>query len=271
MGGPNVPVADLLPQGYIEYEIDVEQVLRDELPGVIARAPIAPLTLDAIAAIPEQAKGAYVLYENGVAVYAGKTDTRHGFRSRLSRHHNTIKDRIGLDPLAIGFKAIRIMVFSNFDVEAILIGQMRKSDPLALSWNTSGFGSNDPGHNRERQEPADFDKERPIDIDRPLLFLPPGRIATFDLLLLLKANLPYLFRFETDLNENGKPARYNIGHIDQRDAPPIDIYDDNLTMRQALRPILDALPSEWRATLFPDRVILYREKVHYQYAREYIE
>ena len=269
---PAAQVVEMTARGYVEYEIDVEKVLRDELPGVVDRAEIAPLTLDAIATIPERAKGAYVLFENGHPVYAGKTDTRHGFRSRLARHHHTIQDRIGLDPATIGFKAVRIMVFSNFDVEAILIDELRRKDPTALRWNFSGFGSNDPGHNRETQEPADFDKERPVDIDRPLDFLPRDTMmGTLDLLVAVKDGLPYLFRYETDANERGRPKRHTIGHVDQREAAPITLPAEPITMREALSLVLQTLPNEWRATIFPDRVILYREKVTYRYAREYLD
>lgn len=269
---PAAQVVEMTARGYVEYEIDVEKVLRDELPGVVDRAEIAPLTLDAIATIPERAKGAYVLFENGHPVYAGKTDTRHGFRSRLARHHHTIQDRIGLDPATIGFKAVRIMVFSNFDVEAILIDELRRKDPTALRWNFSGFGSNDPGHNRETQEPADFDKERPVDIDRPLDFLPRDTMmGTLDLLVAVKDGLPYLFRYETDANERGRPKRHTVGHVDQREAAPITLPAEPITMREALSLVLQTLPNEWRATIFPDRVILYREKVTYRYAREYLD
>lgn len=269
---PHAEAIETAAQGYVEYEIDVEKVLRDELPGVVDRAQLAPLTLEAIARIPERAKGAYVLFENGHPVYAGKTDTRHGFRSRLARHHHTIQDRIGLDPGTIGFKAVRIMVFSNFDVEAILIDELRRKDPSALRWNFSGFGSNDPGHNRETQEPADFDKERPVDIDRPLMFLPRDTpIGALDLLVAIKDELPYLFRYETDTNERGRPKRHTIGHVDHRAAAPIALPSEPITMREALRLTLEVLPKTWRATVFPDRVILYREKVDYRYAREYLE
>ncbi len=268
---PAAHVAEPAPLGYIEYEIDVEKVLRGELPGVLETGRIAPLTLEAINAIPEWAKGAYVLYENGHPVYAGKTDTRHGFRARLTRHFQTVQHRKGLDPTALGFKAVRIMVFSNFDVEAILIDELRRIDPSALRWNTSGFGSNDPGHNRETQEPADFDKERPIDIDRPLPFLTPGVTGTFELLRQLKESLPYVFRYETDLSDNGRPKRHTVGHVDQREAGSVEIKSESVTMRGALHLALEALPEGWRATVFPDRVILYRERVAYRYAREYLE
>lgn len=259
------------PAGYVEYEIDVEKVLRQELPNVVSRVGISPLTPERIAALPERAKGAYVLYEDDQAVYAGKTDTRHGFRSRLLKHYGTIQDRTGLDPTRIGFKAVRIMVFSNFDVEAILIGELRRSDPMALRWNDSGFGSNDPGHNRETQEPADFDKERPIDIDKPVASPLQGHsVSALELLVSLKDQLPYTFRYETDPQSNGRPSRYTVGHNDHRAAPPIQMPDEPFSVREAVQLVLNALPPTWRATIFPDRVILYRETQLYPYAREYL-
>lgn len=269
---PAAHVEDAAPAGYVEYEIDVEKVLRQELPDVIAKTAVAPLTLEAIAAMPERAKGAYVLFENGHPVYAGKTDTRHGFRSRLARHFHTIQDRQGLDPASIGFKAVRILVFSNFDVEAILIKELRAKDPSALLWNFSGFGSNDPGHNRETQEPADFDKGRPVDIDKPVdLPFTGASVGVVELLVGLKDRLPYTFRYETDVDDGGKAKRYTVGHADQRDAPAIQLPHGPVTVRTALGLILKTLPRTWRATIFPDRVILYREKATYPYAREHLD
>ena len=128
------------PAGYVEYEIDIERVLRADLPVVLDRVPIAPLNEASLLTIPQGAKGAYVLFEAEKAVYAGKTDTRHGFRDRLGRHSATIRHRRNLDSNLIGFKAIRILVFSNFDVEAILINALRGADSTALLWNASGFG-----------------------------------------------------------------------------------------------------------------------------------
>jgi hypothetical protein len=79
------------------------------------------------------------------------------------------------------------MVFSNFDVETILIQEMRARGTDALPWNFSGFGSNDPGHRREGQEPAKFDLLYPVNLDRPL-----GKISVLEILNLLKRKLTYL-------------------------------------------------------------------------------
>ena len=263
------PTANIIhptPAGYVEYEIDIERVLRSDLPIVLDRVPIAPLVETSVLAIPQGAKGAYVLFEGGRPVYAGKTDTRHGFRERLGRHALTIQHRMNLDPGAIGFKAIRILVFSNFDVEAILMRALRDADPTALVWNASGFGSNDPGHRRETQEPADFDKQRPIDIDRPLE-IQTGSYPVLGVLVNLKNRLPYTFRFQTDLREGtDKPQRFNVGHVDYRSAPSITLGEQD-TVRSVLQTVLNALPPGWRATVFPDRVILYKEPHTFPFAR----
>jgi len=262
-------VIDVEPMGYVEYEIDIEKVLRTDLPGVLDGIALAPLTEERVRSIPERAKGAYVPFENGHPVYAGKTDTRHGFRDRLTKHAFTIQHRQNLDPTTISFKAIRILVFSNFDVEAILIDALRKADGTALQWNDSGFGSNDPGHRRETQEPAQFDVERPIDIDRAL-GLEPGTYSTLTLLIALKDKLPYVLRYQTDHLPGKKyPEHYRKGHEDQRSAPSIAIGSGD-TMRAILKKVLDTLPDGWRATAFPDRVILYKDTTPYVYEREFM-
>lgn len=256
-------------KGYVEYEIDIEKVLRNELPEVVAGIELAPLTSASVNAIPEGAKGAYVLFVDGYPVYAGKTDTRHGFRDRLNRHAFTIQNRKNLDPSTIAFKAIRILVFSNFDVEAILINAMRKADEGALAWNDSGFGSNDPGHNREGQQPADFDNSYPINIDRPLHLVEAGSHAVLPLLIKLKQHLPYDLRYETDLKPgtDDKYIHYRKGHVDQREAPEVEVADGDTT-RTLLRKIMVALPAGWRTTVFPGRVILYKAATRYRYETE---
>jgi hypothetical protein len=64
------------------------------------------------------------------------------------------------------------------------------------AWNFSGFGSNDPGRNRENQEPAKFDTDYPVDVDRPIDFMKPGNHKLLDVISQLKSGLPYLFRYD---------------------------------------------------------------------------
>lgn len=262
-------IIDAEPKGFVEYEIDIERVLRNDLPRVVEDTEPAPLTTKAVDAIPAGAKGAYVLLVNGYPVYAGKTDTKHGFRERLARHAFTIQNRRNLDPATITFKAIRILVFSNFDVEAILIKEMRKADKKALRWNYSGFGSNDPGHNREGQKPAEFDLQYPVNIDRRLNLVKPGKYAVLPLLVALKYHLPFNLRYETDLKagSDDEYVDYRKGHADQRTASAV-VVDDEDTTRTLLCKIMSALPPGWRTTVFPGRVILYRDDKTYRYELE---
>ncbi|MFC7477943.1 GIY-YIG nuclease family protein [Dankookia sp. GCM10030260] len=247
-------VAILGGRGYAEFEIDIEDILRTTLPTFFEKMTAAPLTEETVDRIPPGAKGAYLLLHGRDVVYAGKTDTRHGFRDRLGRHSESIQHRVGLDPRKMAFKAVRIMVFSAFDVEAILIDELRAKMPGALPWNNSGFGSNDPGRRRDGQIPANFDKWFPIDIDRPLE-MPTGRLKVADALQNAKSAVPYLLRFQ----EHGDlVARMTL--------PP----KPKPTMRSVLTTAIDALPPNWQATVLHGRVIMYWESRDYDYMVEAI-
>ena len=265
------PMVGVIP-GYNEFELDIESVLRAQIPNFFDQVAAAPLTHEAVLALPEGAKGAYMLLHRGTPVYAGKTDSRHGFHDRLRRHWYTLQYRKNIRIEDMSFKAVRIMVFSNFDVEAILIEEMRKRDGAHLTWNDSGFGSNDPGHNREDQETAEFDDTYPIDIDRPLRVIQAGWRNLHELLVYAKDQLPFLLRYETD--EKGRKGKkvtyqkYTVGHAEQR-AAEVDIPTDAPTMRELMTIIVKALPG-WRVTVFPGRVILYRDQEDYTFATEYI-
>ena len=242
--GPHIP-------GYDEFEIDFEDILRTTLPPLFESIPPARLTSEAVSALPLRAKGAYLLLLDDRPVYAGKTDTRHGFRDRLRRHASSVQHRVGLDPERISFKAVRIMVFSAFDVEAILIAKLRGNDSKALPWNDSGFGSNDPGRRRDGQQPAPFDRDFPIDVDRPL-DMHLGPCSAGEALGHLNEVVPYLLR---------------VGPDSEIQATDVEM-PANPTMRSALRAILSYLSPGWQATVFHGRVIMYRQKTNYPFARE---
>lgn len=255
--------------GYGEFEIDIPEVFKEQLPEILEKIPEASLTLENVRLLPERAQGGYLLMMHGKRVYVGKTDAAAGFQSRLRRHWKNIQHRSGLDSAKVTFKAVRIMVFHNFDVEDILIKRFAEIDGVPLIWNNSGFGSNDPGHRREGQEPAAFDKQYPIDIDRPIE-AGAGERSVLELLLQLKDELPYLLRYETDskptpLKPHGT-AHFRTGHADQRDNR-IVLSDDIMTMREIMTDIVKALPDGWMCTVFPDRIILYKDPTRYNYAR----
>ncbi|MHB1566120.1 MAG: hypothetical protein ACYCXG_05315 [Acidiferrobacter sp.] len=105
------------------------------------------------------------------------------------------------------FNATRVLVFSNFDVDAILIRAMQQEGDGHLLWNDSGFGSNDAGRGRDRQKPARFNKERPIDIDKPVDFVTEEIHKLVDLLADVKKGLPYVFRYQTGEEGSEKASR----------------------------------------------------------------
>ena len=250
---PAFDTRPLIP-GYGEYEIDIEAVLRENLPLFFDGLEAQPLTVEAVLAIPPGAKGAYMLFrgDDPVPVYAGKTDSDHGFRDRLERHAWTVRGRKGLDPAQMRFKAVRIMVFAALDVEALLIRRMKEAMQGALAWNNSGFGSNDPGKQRDGQEPADFDMWFPIDFDYVIHDLPQGMVPLRKLLSGVKGKLPYLLRYGT------LPAVMVTG------LPP------SAPLRSVIAAAMEALPSGWQCTVLHGRVILYGTHHNYEYVQEVI-
>jgi hypothetical protein len=246
--------------GYSEFELDIPEVMRNELPKYFDGLTPEPLTEDNISKIPAKAQGAYMLFLNDQLVYIGKTDAEAGFRNRLFRHYFNIQHRKNLDIAAVTFKAVRIFVFSNFDLETMLIGEYEKRAGRP-TWNFSGFGSNDPGRNRESQDAAKFDIDYPVDIDHTIQFLTPGIHDLLNIILRLKRGLPYLFRYDT------QGRNFTRGHPDM-EAGTVQISDGPITTRNALIGILAALPIGWQATILPNRVILYKEEKAY---REQIE
>ncbi|WP_299131834.1 hypothetical protein [uncultured Amaricoccus sp.] len=240
---------------YGEFELDIPKVMRAQLPAFFATLPAAVLTPENVERLPDGAQGAYLLFLDTRLVYVGKTDAQAGFRGRLARHAQNIQHRRGLAPERMSFKAARIFVFSTFDLETMLIEEFTRLGGERPAWNFSGFGSNDPGRNREGQAPAAFDRDYPVDIDQPVEAPPPGPHPLFEVMLALKARLPYLFRYEAD---GMGASAWRGGHRDMMwrtievPAPPV-------TTRALLLRILAELPPDWQATVLPNRVILYRE------------
>ena len=241
--------------GYGEFELDVEEVLREKLPLFFGALAPMPLTISVIDTLPERSKGAYLLFrgDDPRPVYAGKTDTTHGFRDRLARHAWTVQGRQNLDPGEMRFKAVRIMVFAALDAEAILIREMRNLMPGALIWNNSGFGSNDPGRNRDGQRPAYFDQQFPVDVEFEMPDFPTEPMPVLAVLDALKQRIPYLLR------HGGLPS-------DHRASIP----KGKQTVRRVLAAAMSALPPGFQATVLHGRIVVYKEREDYPYMLEAI-
>jgi hypothetical protein len=221
----------------------------DHLVGVFDGMEAAPLNVGNLAIVPE-AQGVYQLFLDGHLVYIGKTDADSGLLARLTRHSHKIKHRQRLDPERVSFKAVRIFVFTAMDLETQLIKHYGSGG--GALWNGSGFGANDPGRNRDRSTPGRFNRQFPIDIDRPLATNVTGRLTAAQVVLRLKAALPYDFRFQSRSTGGTRP------HEDL-EATHVTIPDDANTARGIVAELTRQLPPGWQATALSALLILYKE------------
>lgn len=243
--------------GFIAFELDLMAAVMNQLIPTLEAMSSAPLTLANAQALPE-AQGVYLLMHEGHVRYVGKTDAEAGLRTRLMRHARKFEQRRNVRPEDIGFKAAQILVLTAMDIESKLIAH------FGSEWNGSGFGSNDPGRERETTNKPEqgFDATFPIDIDIPLPLLPPGRQTAHSALVALKSALPYTLRFELEAGAKGSHAFRTRPHPDLA-AAHITAPDRPLTVREALRLIVASLPQGWQATYFVSHVILYKESRTY--------
>lgn len=241
--------------GYVEFEFDLPEALLEKLVLKFDDVEAAPLDDDGVAGIPEE-QGVYQLFlstgKTSKLVYIGKTDADAGLQQRLRRHAKKIQHRAGLSPGDVTFKAVRLYVFTAMDLETQLIKHYGGTKVVA--WNHSGFGSNDPGKERDttKYKANHFDALFPIDISRKIEFELPDRDSAGNLLRKLKRELPYLIRFET---------------IGQTQNPHTDLSGTEVTLdprqprtpESVLKQVVMQLPSGWHATMLPSHVIIYKD------------
>ena len=239
--------------GFREFEFDLPDALLKSIIDAFNGMESAPLNPGDLADIPE-AQGVYQLLLGNKIVYIGKTDSEAGLNKRLARHAWTILHRQNLDVSDVSFKAIRVFVFTAMDLETQLINFYRgKSD---VSWNNSGFGSNDPGRNRDwtTAKAGSFDVLYPLNLDEPFLLDLQGETAVWDVITALKRTLPYTLRVETVGRNFRNP------HPDFLDVR-MGMNTGNTTVREVLSTVVAGLPEGWQATALAGRVILYKEHV----------
>jgi len=243
--------------GFRDFEFPLADALLRELVAALDSMESAPLLAQVLSDIPET-QGVYQLFKNGSLVYVGKTDSDAGLKNRLERHAWTIQHRKNLDIADVSFKAVRVRVFTAMDLETLLIRHYTVGAPIA--WNKSGFGSNDPGRNRDRTvvKPEGFDASYPIDIDREVTLELSGDVEVARLFSTLKATLPYTFRFETASGSSRKP------HPDLSNSS-LSLPAHALTSRGYIAKAIASLPPGWQATAFPGRLIIYKEAFDYDH------
>ena len=239
--------------GYGELEFDLPAALLASVLASLEALDAAPLSAEATSRIPEE-QGVYQIFHDGQPVYIGKTDADAGLARRLLRHSRKILHRRNLDPSTVTFKALRIYVFTAMDIETDLIRAM--GGVRALAWNGSGFGSNDPGRERDttKNKPANFDALYPADIDLPLDFEVALEGSVAAALAAIRARVPWNLRAQRQ--SNGPPHPDLTGTI-------IRMEPGIRTARQTIEGIVRQLPAGWQATKLLGYVILYKEARDY--------
>lgn len=239
--------------GYVEFEFDLPGALLERLVTVFKDMAAAPLEASHVDAIPE-AQGVYQLFLDGQLSYIGKTDQEAGLRKRLTRHSLKIQHRIGLDPSRVTFKAVRVFVFTAVDLETQLIKRYG-----VKTWNGSGFGSNDPGRERDttKYKEEHFDAQFPIDIDRVLPNIKlPAEASAADLFRALRSAIPYTFRAQNAGGRSREPHPDFTARVVINSAMPV-------TSRNLIVEIVRNLPAGWQAVKLPSHIILYKDDKTY--------
>ena len=253
MGREGQPGTEM--KGYRDFEFDLPAALLQRLIEILDSMETAPLS-DEAADLPPEVQGVYQLFFDDALVYIGKTDNQAGLRKRLMRHATKVLHRQNLDPSSMSFKAVRIYVFTPMDLEADLIRHYGGVGTIA--WNGSGFGSNDPGRERDTTliKEGNFDLLFPVDIDRTLEADFSSARSAADLVTILKTAVPYTFRYQQSRRGSRKHHDDLVGSLLKK-------VPRHLTMRQALEFVVSKLPGGWQATAFPSHTILYKETRDY--------
>jgi hypothetical protein len=214
----------------------------------------APLAAEVVSEIIPNEQGVYQLFHQGELVYIGKTDAEAGLRARLNRHSLKILDRVGLDPSHVTFKAIRLFVFTVMDLETELLRAGRPA------WNGAGFGSNDPGRERDTTgiKPTNFDAMYPLDINRnvEIDIAATTPVSAEEAIVAIQKAVPWKLR------------RQNLGGRSRQ--PHADLANTKVTLSSnkgapwtLLSQIVSQLPAHWQATALKSHVILYKERRDY--------
>lgn len=234
--------------GFQQFEFELTDALIAQLVSCLNGLNTASLDKNNVEAIPN-GQGVYQLYCNGELQYIGKTDSDTGLTTRLAKHGAKISGRPNLRG-NVTFKAVQVLVFTAMELETLLIRHYKDAgSPLA--WQHSGFGSNDPGRNRDKTEykTEHFDVMNPIDIDEKFVIRFPAGMSLRKALEEIKSNLPYTFRF-------AKPA------ILETTILPTEIKANSV--RDSITALATHLPTKWQATQLPGYIILYPEEKNYQ-------
>lgn len=248
-------------QSCADFDFDLAQAVLDQLVTAFDQLETGRLAPDVCAKM-KLGQGVYKLFLDDQLKYIGKAKS---LPRRLERHYRVLSGRQNIEIERLGFKGLYIhRNWSTLTTEAALIRHFRESSP----WNTSGMGSNDPGHNREDSAEDDtFNSLYPINPDFVCDWIQPGEYTAWKLLADLKKGLPYLLRYHRVTRRFRSQADRDAE--EELKKTKVIVLDANVSARNLLLEIASQLPDGWQATQFSGRLILYKEQTKYRHGHTF--
>lgn len=234
-----------------QFRLSITRALGDQLADGLAQLEPDSLDVQHITEL-EDRSGVYQLYEHRMLVYVGKADK--SLQQRLRKHHDKIAGRLNVG--AMSFTCLYV----DEDLHAVaperLLINRYKGEGLA-AWNFNGFGSNDPGKNRDETvfEDSHFDTQHPANLNIRCPDIAAGTYTADELLKMVKSSLPYVFRYQSE-----------SFHRDIE----IDVTEDAPTANSLFEAIGQGIAdadSRWQITALPGYVIMYPKHGPYPSAR----
>lgn len=207
----------------------------------------------------ENRPGVYGLTVGGEIVYVGKAD--RNVVSRLWKHRRQLSGRRGIRPEEVQFRCLYLaQTWNPLSPEEHLIKRYRPA------WNSSGFGPNDPGRNRDKTNLKEnhWHVRYPLDPDWVCEGIEAADYDVFDLLRLVASHAPYWVRFQGNKRsaEGESSAQYEEAQEDYRSAAKVLVPRSGMTVEQLLLLAVAALPrpDTWQLTQLPSHILLYKER-----------
>lgn len=231
----------------------VSQQLKDTLES-LAPSPLddmAILRLQEFQTESRSTQGVYMLIYEGGPKYIGKANN---VKDRLAQHFTKLRGRKNINLEALTYKALVLdKSMSTAANEAILIGMFKEQ--YTGMWNGAGFGPKYLGRERDTTKPGKFDQQHPIIDDYPININldADGAVGLGTLLSTMKAQLPYVFRYEV-------PEELLLEKINLIANEPM--------ARDLLQAAVSHLGFGWRGAIISYGMVLYKSDKRYPHGIE---
>lgn len=244
-----------------DFEFDIATPLFEQIQTAFDAIDAVDLSEQNLGSVEARA-GVYGLLHNGRLVYVGKADAN--VAGRVSKHRRQISGRLGINIDDVSFKCLYLaLTWDPFKPEEYLIQHYDTGE--LPGWNGKGFGTNDPGRNRDHTDLGDdhWHVRFPLDPDYPCSSVGAGEWPALQLLREIASEAPYWVRFQG--NRPGRTGETRRQYEDaQRDyeATRVAVPQPAMSVKNLLLKVVRSLPdpNEWQLTQMPGHLLLYKER-----------